>query len=128
MNIGGLQLQQAQLAAVVQDAEAGRDARVESLAFYACDGAMARQPADQQQDGLLPLAIGGSIHKQVTGDATRLDAIHREVHDFGERWGAQDESPCSSERQLLQRMVQIGEHGEIALMRSEPKRATSRWR
>ena len=40
LNIGGLQSQQAQLAAVVQDAQASHDARVDSLAFSACAMAM----------------------------------------------------------------------------------------
>ncbi len=86
----------------------------------ACD-AIAGRMIDHA-DSFLTRAVGGSIHKQVTGDGTRLDDIHQETSAYGQLWSAQvDEAPCSGERQMLRRMVQIGEHGEVALMREELK-------
>ena len=81
-----------------------------------CD-AIANQMMEHT-DGLMTRAVGGSIHKLATGDASRLDEIHREMGDYGKRWAEQaDEAPCSSERQILRHMVQVGERGEVALMK-----------
>ena len=69
-------------------------------------------------DSLMTRAVGGSIHKLATGDASRLDKIHREISDYGKRVSAQrDEAPCSGERQTLRHLVQVGERGEVALAR-----------
>lgn len=72
----------------------------------------------ESTDSFMTRAVGGSIHKQATGDASRLDKIHREISDYGKRMSAQlDEAPCSGERQTLRHLVQVGERGEVALAR-----------
>lgn len=70
-------------------------------------------------DSQLARAIGGSIHKQVTGDPTWLDRAHHEVHDYGELVGPQLNGPseCANARSVLKHWVRMGERGEVALMR-----------
>lgn len=78
-------------------------------------------------DSFIVQAIGGSIRKQVTGDGARLEQVRRDMRAFGQRWAEQsDEAPCGVERQMLRRLVEVGRHGEVALMKEELKRLTPR--
>ena len=79
-------------------------------------------------DSIMSRAVGGSIHKLATGDASLLDKIHREMGDYGKRMGAQldDEMSCSNERKMLRHFAQVGEHGEVALMKDVSTASTPR--
>ena len=101
--------------------KAGGDAEMAA----ACE-AIALRMIDRS-DGLMSMAIGASIHKQVTGDATRLDEVHRQMHEFSARLAQKDSTtPCVSEHEVLERFRQIGEHGEVALMRELARAAPGR--
>lgn len=76
-------------------------------------------------DALLARAIGGSIHKQLTGDASRLDQAHRESGAAGRRWAAEMvTTPCATERQVLKHMVRVGTVGEVAWMKEVLKESS----
>jgi hypothetical protein len=71
-------------------------------------------------DTLIARAIGGSIHKQLTGDSTRLDQAHQEVRAAGQHWAAATGfSPCGLERDVLKRFVRMGALGEVAAMKED---------
>ena len=73
----------------------------------------------EHSDSFLSRAIGGSVHKQLTGDATWLDRAHQDVRLVGERLAAAatDPSPCGSSRDALKRFVHLGAVGETALIK-----------
>lgn len=77
-------------------------------------------------DGLLPRAVGGSIHKLATGDATRLEQAHKEAKDIGQQWATlnadtpgAEASPCDASRKLMRHFVLVGKVGEAEAMRQE---------
>jgi hypothetical protein len=71
-------------------------------------------------DGFLTRSMGGAIHRQVTGDSSRLDQVRREQRAYGEHWKpATGFSPCEDERQTLKRIVRIGTIGELAMMKED---------
>ena len=63
-------------------------------------------------------AIGGSVHKLATGDASWLDRAHREQSALAASGSALAASgPCGSERALLRDVVHRGQVGELAALR-----------
>ncbi len=76
-------------------------------------------------DSLLWHAIGGSLHKLVTGDPSWLDRAHREQRSMGSaQSGAVDDTPCGAQRSLLRHIVRMDAIGELKLVR-EARRAAS---
>ena len=73
----------------------------------------------ERSDSLLSRAIGGSVHKQLTGDAAWLDRAHKEQHAFGDHVAATvvDTSPCGAARAGLKYFVRLGAVGEMALLK-----------
>lgn len=58
-------------------------------------------------------AIGGSLHRLATGDATWLDRAHKELRELaGFAMPEGDGTPCSLHRALLARFVEIDKLGE----------------
>ncbi len=80
----------------------------------------------EHSDSLLPRAIGGSVHKQLTGDAAWLDRAHQEQHSFGDHFAATvvDTSPCGAARDGLKYFVRLGAVGETGLLK-ESRHAAS---
>lgn len=69
-------------------------------------------------DGFLAQAIGGSLHRLVTGDASWLERAHQDQHLAVAQYSGDDESvPCARERQLLNHFVHLGDVGEMGLLR-----------
>lgn len=75
------------------------------------------QTLSERSDALVPRAIGGAIHKHLTGDASALDRAKQDGRFFfktSSEAGA-DTSPCRHERQELGRMIELDSVGEVAL-------------
>lgn len=75
-------------------------------------------------DGLLPRAVGASIHKLATGDATRVDQALTERKALVGKWGQQladdaDSPACEHARRLLRHFVLVGKVGEVEAMKQE---------
>jgi len=68
-------------------------------------------------DAPLTRAIGGSIHRLATGDASRLDQAHREMHELAERSVAvnddADTTVCEGARRLFRHFVRADQIGEV---------------
>lgn len=76
-------------------------------------------------DSLLWHAIGGSVHKLVTGDASWLDRAHRQQRAMGPaQSGAVDDTPCGAQRSFLKHIVRMDAIGEVKLAQ-EAQRAAS---
>jgi hypothetical protein len=56
----------------------------------------------QHSDSVLWRAIGGSLHKLVSGDSSWLDRAHREQSRIVQEPAGQDVTPCGAQRRLLQ--------------------------
>ncbi len=79
----------------------------------------------EHSDSRLWHAIGGSLHKRVTGDASWLDRAHREQHAMGPApSGASSSTPCGAQRDFLERIVRMDAVGELKLAQ-EARRAAS---
>jgi hypothetical protein len=75
---------------------------------------------------LLPRAVGGSIHRLATGDATRLDQAHDDSKALGRQWAAlkadvpaAEASPCDASRGMLRHFLLIAKVGEAEALRQE---------
>ncbi len=78
-------------------------------------------------DSVLWHAIGGSLHKLLTGDASWLDRAHREQRPAGPiRPGAVDGTPCGAQRGFLQHVVRMDAIGELRLAREARHAASAR--
>ena len=74
----------------------------------------------EHADALTTRAIGASLHKLATGDASRLDQVHREQQERAAHWSpGTGFSPCGATRTLLQRFVRIGQVGEVVAAKEE---------
>jgi len=75
-------------------------------------------------DGMMPRAVGASIHKLATGDGTRLDRAHAEHKALAEKWGTQvaeeaDSPTCEHARHFLRHFILVGKVGEVEAMNQE---------
>jgi hypothetical protein len=75
-------------------------------------------------DGMMPRAVGASIHKLATGDATRVDQALTERKALIGKWGQQladdaDSPTCEHARRLLRHFILVGKLGEVEAMKQE---------
>lgn len=68
----------------------------------------------EHSDWAIAQAIGGAVHKQLTGDATWLDRAHGDVRMAGEQFAATaaDRASCSGTRDVLKHFVRLDAVGE----------------
>jgi len=70
----------------------------------------------EHSDTLHGRAIGGVIHRLVTGDSSRIDQAHREQAELGQRvseaLGGEAASPCEGARRTLSHFVRADQVGE----------------
>ena len=80
----------------------------------------------EHSDGLLPRAIGGSVHRLLTGDAAWLDRAHDDIRLVGDHFAATvvDTSPCGAARDTLQYFIRVGAVGELGFAK-EARHAAS---
>jgi hypothetical protein len=80
----------------------------------------------EHSDGMLPRAIGGAVHRQLTGDAAWLDRAHKEQRLAGGRFTAAmvDTSPCGAARDALKLFIRLDAVGEMGLV-EEARHAAS---
>jgi hypothetical protein len=81
----------------------------------------------EHSDSIIGRNIGGSLHKQVTGDASWLDRAHQEEREVGGSLlpTAADSTPCGSQRQMFKNFVRLDKVGEVALMREKLRAASA---
>ena len=77
-------------------------------------------------DTMMARNVGGSVHKLATGDATRLDEIHKEAAGLGEQRAALtadtpmvEEHSCVASRKLLAQFALIAQVGEVEALKQE---------
>ncbi|MFL6625974.1 MAG: hypothetical protein ACJ8G1_05940 [Vitreoscilla sp.] len=80
----------------------------------------------EHSDSYTGRAIGGSLHKLATGDATWLDRAHQEQHErAGFAVPQPDGRPCGAQRALLALFIRMNDMGEMSPA-SRPSQAASR--
>ena len=76
-------------------------------------------------DSLIWHALGGALHKVVTGDASWLDRAHQEQRSMAPaRPAVADTAPCGGQRDFLRTIVRMDAVGELQLAR-EARHAAS---
>ena len=80
----------------------------------------------EHSDAMLARAIGGSVHRQLTGDAAWLDRAHAEQRHAADRRAAAvvDSSPCGAAHDILKDFIRLDATGELQLIK-EALRAAS---
>ena len=79
----------------------------------------------EHSDSLRWHAIGGSLHKLATGDASWLDRAHRDRRQVGTvTTTAVDDTPCGAQREFLKKIVRMDSVGELKLAQ-QARRAAS---
>jgi hypothetical protein len=96
---------------------AGGDAAMAAACEHIADVMMARS------DTLMARSVGASLHELATGDATRLDEVHRQAGELGRRLAvpieADDASTCESGRRLLRHFDLVAKVGELEASKRE---------
>ena len=76
-------------------------------------------------DTFVARAIGGSVHRLLTGDTSWLDRAHREQRSTRPvQTAALDNTPCGAQREFLRHIVRMDAIGEMKLAQ-EARRAAS---